>query len=177
MFDDSKHQYLAARLRRTRHVLMGDKWVTTTDPLNPDGPEAALVLEAMIKDIRALMLKNRTLENELREANENVNALNKSLKEAQQIISPNGKPLPLEENADYFTSRAYNCLQNINLKNLNQLKMVTKSELAAVPNLGRKTLREIEEIMAEFGLKFATKPSASTDVIRRSGYGITFRRG
>lgn len=175
MFDDSQHIYLVSRLRRTRRALMGNQWVETTEPLNPDGPEAAMVLEAIIKDVRVLLDQNKSLEEDLRETRENLAAVNKSLKEAQDALKPPGKPLLVKNYEKLFNTRVLNCFQNIKLKDLRQLEKLTAADLANVPNLGIKSQSEIKRFMRVHGLKFARETVISPDIVRE-GRAKAFRR-
>ena len=49
--------------------------------------------------------------------------------------------------------RAENCMLNDNIRTLGELAQKTETELLRVPNLGRGSLNEIKELLAELGLK------------------------
>ncbi len=50
--------------------------------------------------------------------------------------------------------RAYNCLKTANIKNLSELVSLQESELLKFRNFGRKSLAELAEVVANYGLEF-----------------------
>ncbi len=48
--------------------------------------------------------------------------------------------------------RSANCLQNANIKTIGDLVQKTEAEMLKTKNFGRKSLKEIKEILAEMGL-------------------------
>jgi hypothetical protein len=65
--------------------------------------------------------------------------------------------LPVDEPAtkiqrDWLTHRAYRCLMNEEIHTLEQLAEHEARELLRVPNLGKKTLKELKELLAAHGL-------------------------
>ena len=48
--------------------------------------------------------------------------------------------------------RSANCLQNANIKYIGELVQKTESEMLKTKNFGRKSLKEIKELLAEMGL-------------------------
>jgi DNA-directed RNA polymerase alpha subunit len=55
-----------------------------------------------------------------------------------------------------FTVRTSNCLRDAKIHTLGQLEQWTENELIKLPNLGRKSLKEIIEELARVGLKLRT---------------------
>jgi len=53
--------------------------------------------------------------------------------------------------------RSYNCLQNANIKFIGDLVQKTESEMLKTKNFGRKSLKEIKEILHEMGLSLGMK--------------------
>lgn len=53
----------------------------------------------------------------------------------------------------YLSVRSENCLKAENVKTVGDLVKLSRNNLLAVKNLGRKSIREIEEVLAEYGLK------------------------
>jgi len=53
--------------------------------------------------------------------------------------------------------RSANCLQNANIKLIGDLVQKTESEMLKTKNFGRKSLKEIKEILAEMGLSLGMK--------------------
>jgi DNA-directed RNA polymerase subunit alpha len=53
--------------------------------------------------------------------------------------------------------RSANCLQNANIKTIGDLVQKTESEMLKTKNFGRKSLKEIKEILAEMGLSLGMK--------------------
>ena len=53
--------------------------------------------------------------------------------------------------------RSANCLQNANIKYIGELVQKTEDEMLKTKNFGRKSLKEIKEILAEMGLQLGMK--------------------
>ena len=53
--------------------------------------------------------------------------------------------------------RSANCLQNANIKYIGELVQRTEAEMLKTKNFGRKSLKEIKEILAEMGLELGMK--------------------
>jgi len=53
--------------------------------------------------------------------------------------------------------RSYNCLKNANIRTIGELVQKTESEMLKTKNFGRKSLKEIKEILAEMGLSLGMK--------------------
>ncbi|MBT8493832.1 MAG: DNA-directed RNA polymerase subunit alpha [Deltaproteobacteria bacterium] len=53
--------------------------------------------------------------------------------------------------------RSANCLQNANIKYIGELVQKTEQEMLKTKNFGRKSLKEIKEILAEMGLSLGMK--------------------
>jgi DNA-directed RNA polymerase subunit alpha len=56
--------------------------------------------------------------------------------------------------------RSANCLQNANIKTIGDLVQKTEAEMLKTKNFGRKSLKEIKEILAEMGLSLGMKLEA-----------------
>ena len=48
--------------------------------------------------------------------------------------------------------RSYNCLKRVGIETIGELVSKTESELAAIPNFGRKSIEEVKETLATHGL-------------------------
>jgi DNA-directed RNA polymerase subunit alpha len=48
--------------------------------------------------------------------------------------------------------RSYNCLKRVGIETIGDLVMKTESELAAIPNFGKKSIEEVRETLAQHGL-------------------------
>jgi DNA-directed RNA polymerase subunit alpha len=53
--------------------------------------------------------------------------------------------------------RSANCLQNANIRYIGDLVQKTESEMLKTKNFGRKSLKEIKEILGEMGLSLGMK--------------------
>src|SRR6185295_7929279 len=53
--------------------------------------------------------------------------------------------------------RSANCLQNANIRYIGELVQKTEAEMLKTKNFGRKSLKEIKEILAEMGLTLGMK--------------------
>jgi len=56
-----------------------------------------------------------------------------------------------------LTVRSANCMQNANIKYIGELVQKTEQEMLKTKNFGRKSLKEIKEILAEMGLSLGMK--------------------
>ena len=71
--------------------------------------------------------------------------------------------------------RSANCLQNANIKTIGDLVQKTEAEMLKTKNFGRKSLKEIKEILAEMGLGLGMKlenwppkpPTAQAPVLKQ----------
>jgi DNA-directed RNA polymerase alpha subunit len=52
-----------------------------------------------------------------------------------------------------FTVRTSNCLKGAGIKTVGQLKQWTRNDLLKLPNLGSKSIKEIDEITKENGIE------------------------
>lgn len=65
------------------------------------------------------------------------------------------KPILEKSIYDFELSvRAYNCLKNAGIGNIRDLAKKTKQEILRKKNFGKKTLKELEEILGSLGLGF-----------------------
>lgn len=129
---------------------------------------AFITLRHRIK-IREIMPEVDTLRSEIKRLNDLLGKQERFSKfQALQLKSLRDGQWPSEaEIAEYtphfkelFTSldelelscRSANCLQNANLRLVGELAQTTEEELLKTKNFGRKSLREIKEILAEMGL-------------------------
>ncbi len=53
--------------------------------------------------------------------------------------------------------RSYNCLKNANIRTIRELVQKTEAEMLKTKNFGRKSLKEIKEILQEMGLQLGMK--------------------
>ena len=77
--------------------------------------------------------------------------------------------------------RSANCLQNANIKYIGELVQKTEAEMLKTKNFGRKSLKEIKEILAEMGLQLGhearqlagPEPAQEALIVRRPRVGLT----
>ena len=48
--------------------------------------------------------------------------------------------------------RSYNCLKRVGIETIGDLISKTESELAAIPNFGKKSIEEVKEVLSAQGL-------------------------
>ena len=48
--------------------------------------------------------------------------------------------------------RSYNCLKRVGIETIGDLVVKSESELAAIPNFGKKSIEEVKETLAQHGL-------------------------
>jgi DNA-directed RNA polymerase alpha subunit len=54
--------------------------------------------------------------------------------------------------------RAANCFENANIKTMGELQNLTAAQLLRIRHFGRKTLKEVREVLASQGLKLRGDP-------------------
>ncbi len=75
----------------------------------------------------------------------------------------NEESVKLNENLDKsvdeleLSVRSANCLQNANIRHIGELVQKTEAEMLKTKNFGRKSLKEIKEILSEMGLQLGMK--------------------
>jgi DNA-directed RNA polymerase alpha subunit len=60
-----------------------------------------------------------------------------------------------------FSVRAWNCLEKLNINTLGELAVKEPKELLALKSLGKKTLYELKDKLAQYGLQLGLKPNQS----------------
>ena len=87
-----------------------------------------------------------------------------TLAEDESVAIPtSSREEPLNENlfksVEEFelSVRSANCLQNANIKYIGELVQKTESEMLKTKNFGRKSLKEIKEILADMGLSLGMR--------------------
>ena len=72
----------------------------------------------------------------------------------EEVVEPENKieNMPIEE-LD-LSVRSYNCLKRAAIMTVSELTQKTEEEMMKVKNLGKKSLKEIKEKLAENGLSF-----------------------
>lgn len=58
-----------------------------------------------------------------------------------------------------LTPRSHNCLRNDNIRTIRELISYTEGEILRTPNFGRKSLKEVKELLASMGLAFKNRIS------------------
>jgi hypothetical protein len=58
---------------------------------------------------------------------------------------------------DYFTVRVNNCFLKAGITNIEELTSKSESELLAIPHMGRKSVHQIKEVLAEFNMRLELK--------------------
>ena len=88
-----------------------------------------------------------------------------NFEEEQEFALPEEKPTETKFNENLLRSvdeldlsvRAENCLQAANIKYIGDLVQKTEAEMLKTKNFGRKSLKEIKEVLAEMGLSLGMK--------------------
>jgi DNA-directed RNA polymerase subunit alpha len=74
------------------------------------------------------------------------------IKEHEEEKKQEGLSIPIEELT--LSVRSYNCLKRRGIQTINELTAMTKGEVEKIKNLGKKSLREIQKQLVEYGLTF-----------------------
>ena len=88
-----------------------------------------------------------------------------NFEEEEELVLPQESPAETQLNENLLRSvdeldlsvRAENCLQAANIKSIGDLVMKTEAEMLRTKNFGRKSLKEIKELLAEMGLTLGMK--------------------
>ena len=75
---------------------------------------------------------------------------------ARRVVRDRGAVTKLFDELE-LSVRSANCLQNANIRYIGELVQRTESEMLKTKNFGRKSLKEIKEILAEMGLSLGMK--------------------
>jgi len=183
---------LLKRLRKQKREYRDGKWVDTVNPVNPDGPEAADVIEKLQYDfMEALrMSKEEAFLRGMSDGRQKVSEeITKMLKENNLLLQTllgiltfkaenEGVSSELSLDDLELSARARNALWlSCNVKTVEQLISLTRIDLLRTQNIGRKTIKNIEEALAVNGLKLAEGGTTERpDVLRnRFGHFIQFK--
>ena len=60
--------------------------------------------------------------------------------------------------------RSYNCLKRVGIETIGDLVMKSETELAAIPNFGKKSIEEVKETLATHGLRLRGDDGSSAEV-------------
>jgi len=131
--------------------------VWTDGSVSPD--DAVAFAAKILKDQLTIFINFEELPEpeEETEADEDLKAFNENLNR------------PVEELE--LSVRSANCLQNANIRFIGQLVQKTEAEMLKTKNFGRKSLKEIKEILASMGLSLGMKiegwkdPSRQDDIV------------
>lgn len=125
---------------RVAQVTDYDKLIMTIQTNGAVTPEMALALAARIlQDQLQLFVTFATEEDEKQEVLEELSFNPVLLKKVDELE---------------LSVRSQNCLKNDNIVYIGDLVIKTESEMLKTQNFGRKSLNEIKDILAGFGLKF-----------------------
>ena len=110
-------------------------------------PQAAVALAAQ------MLVTNLTPFVELEKTVEDLNMI----KEEEKVEENKFEVMPIEE-LD-LSVRSYNCLKRAAISTVAELTQKTEEEMMKVRNLGKKSLKEVKEKLAENGLSFREAPA------------------
>lgn len=89
-----------------------------------------------------------------------IDAMIRGLEEIRrELVPPDPLPVPAERDLGQLepviSTRLYNCLRNECLLDLDLLLQKTPSQIRKIPNLGRVTFNELNEILARHGMRLS----------------------
>lgn len=183
---------LLKRLRKQKRIYQEGKWVDTVDPVNPDGPEAADVIEKLQYDfLEAIRMSKeeaflRGIAEGRQKTAEIISDFDKRLKAQLEILvelvgllrakktnQGNAKnPAPISVGEVAFSARVHNCLRNHNIKTLEDIALLTRSDLLRIPNLGRGSCKEIEDVLKDHGMTLNNGDKSNDPRIKRDRWGM-----
>ncbi len=104
-----------------------------------------------LEEIREIIRKNKNQEEKIREnKNEDKNNIQ------SHLFRLNGKLLSFNDSINFinFSTRAYNVLNENNIKTINELMNLTDEQIISFKNSGIKTLNEIKDTIKKINLNF-----------------------
>ena len=183
------------RLRRQKRIFQDGKWVDTVDPVNPDGPEAADIIEKLQYDfLEAIRMskeeaflrgvadgRDKTAEI-ISDFDRRLKAQSQILVELVELLKP-GKaaredakdPARIPVRDVGFSVRVHNCLLNHNIRTLGDIALLMRADLLRIPNLGRGSYREIEGVLKNYGMSVSEGKRSSDPRIERDKFGRFLR--
>ena len=82
----------------------------------------------------------------------------------QKQINIFGEEIPVEEQTNKYQNmtiedlelsvRSYNCLKRAGIQTVEELTQKTEEDMMKVRNLGKKSLKEVKEVLISYGLNF-----------------------
>jgi len=60
--------------------------------------------------------------------------------------------------------RSYNCLKRVGIETIGDLVTKSESELAAIPNFGKKSIEEVKETLQQHGLNLRGGSSNGSEI-------------
>ena len=84
-------------------------------------------------------------------------AIEEPVEEVEEDEAPVNENLYRTVDELELSVRSANCLQNANIKFINDLVQRSEAEMLKTKNFGRKSLKEIREILGEMGLSLGMK--------------------
>lgn len=121
-------------------------------------PELAIALTAKILSEHLTQLMN---------IDKTVNEY-KMMEEQKEVKQSQTLSMSIDELG--LSVRSYNCLKRYGIQTVEQLINRTKSEVARIKNLGRKSLIEIEKKITEEGLSFKKETSKNIEDVEAESY-------
>lgn len=186
---------LLKRLRKQKRIFQNGKWVDTVDPVNPDGPEAADVIEKLQYDfLEAIRMSKeeaflRGIAEGRQKTVETIADFDKRLKAQSEILvelvgllrakktnqggAKDSDPISIKDVG--FSARVHNCMRNHNIKTLKDISLLTPADLLRMPNFGRKSINEIKELLDDYGMTLNEGEKSNDPRIERDRYGRFLR--
>lgn len=79
------------------------------------------------------------------------------------------KGYPMSVDDVEFTVRTWNCLKNANVTDLNQLVYWREKDLLDIKNMGRKSVKEVKEVVSDSAIKLRDKKLHRHEKLTREG--------
>ena len=183
------------RLRKQKRIFQDGKWVDTVEPVNPDGPEAADIIEKLQYDfLEAIrMSKEEAFLRGIADGRHRtagiISDFDKRLKAQFDVLvelvrllraekatpgdAKNSDPISIGKVA--FSARVHNCLRNHNIKTLEDIALLTPADLLRMPNFGLKSVTEVKEVLADHGMTLNNGEKSNDPRIERDEFGLFLR--
>ena len=162
--DEIKVRWVKAKEKAGKAEASAKKWLDALDEKRDHYKQLELRNKVLGKDVQKVDQKNKTLQQDVQYLEKKNKTLEQDVQYWKNFLPPvptvatkqeiNEKRLLARKIDDLeLTVRSTNCLKAEEIYTIGELIKWKERELLKTPNLGKKSLREIKEVLQEWGLK------------------------
>jgi len=162
--DEINVRWVKAKEKAGKAEASAKKWLDALDEKRDHYKQLERKNKVLGKDVQQVDQKNKTLQQDVQYLEKKNKTLEKDVQYWKSVLPPvptvatkqeiNEKRLLARKIDDLeLTVRSMNCLKAEGIYTVGELIKWKERELLKTPNLGKKSLREIKEVLQEWGLK------------------------